>query len=69
MPWRDVAGMTSLLKELLDHAQGHPETVGNLGPRALVPVVGGQDSLAEIQGECSHARTLPQPLSGGYTVY
>ena len=59
MPWRDVAGMTSLLKELLDPAEGYLETMGNLGPRALVPVVGGQDSLAEIQGECSHAKTLP----------
>ena len=59
MPWRDVAGMTSLLKELLDPAEGYLETMGNLGPRALVPVVGGQDSLAEIQGKCAHARTLP----------
>ena len=59
MPWPDVAGMSALLQELLDHPEGHPETVGNLEPRALVPVVGGQDSLAEIQGECSHAQTLP----------
>ena len=69
MPWPNVAGMTSLLKELLDHAEGHPETVGNLGPRALVPVVGGQDSLAQIQGKCSHARTLPWPHNFGYTIY
>jgi len=59
MPWPNVAGMTSLLKELLDHAEGHLETMGNLGPRAFAPVVGGQDSLAEIQGERSHVRTLP----------
>jgi hypothetical protein len=69
MPWRDVAGVPSLLQELLDHAEGHPKPVGNLGPRTLFPVVGGQYSLAQIQGEGSHLQTLPEPTSCGYTIY
>jgi hypothetical protein len=42
--------------------------VGNLGPRALVVVVRCQDSFAQIQGERSHAQTLPQSLGSGYTI-
>ena len=68
MLWRDVTGTTSLLQELLDHAEGYSEPVGNLGPRALVAVVRCQDSFAQIQGERSHAQTLPQSLGSGYTI-
>ena len=49
MPWRDVAGAPTLLQELLDHAQGDPKTVGNLGASALSVVVGRKDSFTQIQ--------------------
>ena len=49
MPRSDVAGAPALLQELLDHAQGNPETMGNLVARALIVVVGSQDSFTQIQ--------------------
>jgi hypothetical protein len=46
MSWSNVACAPTLLKEFLDHAQGHPETVSNLGASALVVVIGSKDSFA-----------------------
>jgi hypothetical protein len=45
----DVASMPTLLEELLDQSQGNAETVGNLGTRALIVVVGNKDPFAQIQ--------------------
>jgi len=55
----NVAGAPTLLEELLDHAQGDPETVGNLGPSALSMVVRRKDSFTEIRRKRSHAKTIP----------
>jgi hypothetical protein len=49
MPGSNIASAPTLLQKLLDHAEGHPETMGNLGPRAFIVVVGRKNSLAEIQ--------------------
>jgi hypothetical protein len=49
VPRGDVASMSTLLEELLDQSQGNAETVGNLGTRALIVVVGNKDSFAQIQ--------------------
>lgn len=68
MPWREVTRASALLKELLDHAQGNPETMGNLGTCALVVIVGCQDSLTEIQRERSHAQHPTTLFSNGYTI-
>ena len=69
MPGSDVAGAPTLLEELLDHAQGNPETMGNFGPRAFVVVVGRKDSFPQIQRECSHVATLTHLADNGYTIY
>lgn len=45
----DVAGVSPLLQEFFDHAQRHPETMGNLFPRALLLVVGRQNPFPQIQ--------------------
>jgi len=39
----------ALLQELLDHAQGDPEPMGNLVTSSLGVVIGRQDSFAQIQ--------------------
>jgi hypothetical protein len=49
IPGADVAGVPALLQQLLDHAQGDPETMGDLGARPLIVVIGGQDSFTQIQ--------------------
>jgi hypothetical protein len=59
MPGSNVAGEPTLLKELLNHAQGDPETVGDLGPSALSMVVRRKDSFTEIQRKRSHVQTIP----------
>ena len=69
MPGSDVAGAPTLLEEFLDHAQGNPETMRNFGARAFVAVIGGEDSLTQIQRECSHVATLTPPTYNGYTIY
>jgi hypothetical protein len=68
MPWSDIASAPTLLEELLDHAEGDAETVGNFGTSALVVVIGTNNSFTEIQGECSHEQTLPQLPQYGYTI-
>jgi len=45
----DVAGVSARLQEFLDHAQGNAETVGDLGPRAFLMVIGSQNSFPKIQ--------------------
>ena len=69
MAGSDVAGAPTLLEEFLDHAQGNPEPTRNFGARAFVAVVGREDSLPQIQRECSHVATLTPPLCNGYTIY
>ena len=48
MPRRDVARVSALLQKLLDHAQGNPEPMSNLGARTLTTVIGGKDSFTQI---------------------
>jgi hypothetical protein len=49
MPRGYVAGAPTLLQELLDHAEGNPETVGNLRTSSLLVIIGSQDSFSQIQ--------------------
>jgi hypothetical protein len=41
-----VSGSPALLQELLDHAKGNPEVLGHFFSRALLLVVGSQNSFA-----------------------
>jgi hypothetical protein len=49
IPWSDVAGVSALLQELLDHAQGNSETLSNLDARALIVVIRGKDPFPQVQ--------------------
>jgi hypothetical protein len=69
MAWGNIAGASALLEEFLDQAQGDAETAGHLRACAFALVVGGQDSLAQIQGNGWHGRTLPDPRTNGYSFY
>ena len=69
MPWRNIAGLPTLLEELLDHAQGDAEPVRHLGTRSFIVVVRNQDSFTQVQGYCSHPQNLPYPRNNGYTFY
>lgn len=69
MPGGDIPGAPALLQEFLHHPQGNPETMGNLDASALVVVVGGEDSFAQIQRECSHAGELITLSNNGYIIY
>ena len=59
MPGSDVAGSPTLLQELLDHAKGDPETVGNLSASAFRVVIAKEDSFTKIQRERAHVQTIP----------
>ena len=47
---REVAGMTPLLEEFLDHAQRNPKALSNFVASAFASVVGGQNPFPKIQG-------------------
>jgi hypothetical protein len=49
IPGSKVAGVSALLQQLLDHAQGNPETMGNLSAGAFLMVIGSKDSFTKIQ--------------------
>jgi hypothetical protein len=68
IPWRDVARVSALLQELLDHPKGNPEPMSNFDARTLVIVIGSKDSFTQIQRECSHVPTLPHPFNNGYNI-
>jgi hypothetical protein len=55
VPWSDVSGVATLLQEFLDHAEGDPETMGDLLAGALLLIVGRKDSFPKIQRKRSHA--------------
>jgi hypothetical protein len=42
----DVASMAPLLDELFDHAEGNPETPGDIFPGAFSLIVSGQDAFS-----------------------
>jgi hypothetical protein len=63
----DVAETPALLEQLLDHAQRNPETAGHLLAGALIGVIGGQYSFSQIQGNGSHAPSLPHLKHCGYS--
>lgn len=69
MPWGNITGVSTLLQELLNHAEGHAEAVSNLRASALVVVVGRKDSFTQIQRQCAHDQTLPRVFTNGYTIY
>ncbi|MGH8524221.1 MAG: hypothetical protein ACREXY_08405 [Gammaproteobacteria bacterium] len=56
VPWSNVSSVSTLLQELLDHAQGDAETLRNLFAGALLMIVGAQNSFPKIQRQRSHAR-------------
>jgi len=62
VPRGDVAGVPALLEKFLDHPQRDAETAGDLLPRALIVVVGSQDSFPQIKRSCTHVQSLPHPL-------
>jgi hypothetical protein len=65
----NVTRAPTLLQELLDHPQGDPEAMSNLGPGAFLMVISINDPLAEIQRECTHGHTLSRPAQYGYIIY
>ena len=64
-----IAGVTTLLEELLDQTERDLEAVGDLLAGALLLIIGGQDAFPQVQGDgFSHDRTLAQPLKNGYSI-
>lgn len=55
MLWADIAQMTSLLDQLLDHALGNAKPTGDLVSGAFPLVVRIENSFTEIKRERSHA--------------
>jgi hypothetical protein len=55
VPGLDAAGLTTLLEELLDHAEGDAEALGDLFTRAFDFVIRANDAFTQIKRECSHA--------------
>lgn len=60
----DIAKMTPLLVQLLDHALGQAKPTGDLVSGALPVVVGAEKTFPEIQGESFHDNSSP---SNGYS--
>lgn len=63
-----VARASSLLQELLDHAQRNPKATSHRLAGALARVIGGQNPFPQIQRDAFHARSLPQPRTNGYII-
>ena len=61
-----VAEAAALLEELLDHAQGNPETTRHRLPGAFASVVGSQNPFTQIQGDSLHLLSLPPEEPNGY---
>jgi hypothetical protein len=55
VPRLDAAGLTTLLEELLDHAEGDAESLGDLFTRAFAFVIRANDAFTQIKGECGQA--------------
>jgi hypothetical protein len=68
MAGADVAGVAALLDELLDEAEGHLETAGNLFAGGVPPVVCLEDALTEIHGNRCHGRIISCPNRSGYII-
>ena len=49
MPRGNIAGVSTLLEELFDQTQGHPEPMRNVYPCPLIVVVTSQDPFPQIQ--------------------
>jgi len=49
MPCPDVPAVAPLLEQLLDHPQGHPETVRDFVSRRLSLVISRQNTFPQIQ--------------------
>lgn len=62
----DVADSAALLEELLDHAQGDAEALGDLVAGAFARVVGGKDAFTEVEGERCHP--IPWHSQGGKDI-
>lgn len=60
--------MTALLEEFFDHAERDLVAVRDLVPRSFAPIIGGENSLAQIHGESSHKSNLSGRRSNGYEI-
>jgi hypothetical protein len=56
-----------LTEQLFDHPDRDIKTPRHLVAGAVLPVVGFEDALAQIQREGLHEHTLP-PTSNGYNI-
>lgn len=64
----DVAGVAALLDELLDEAEGHLETAGNLFAGGVPTVVCLEDALTDIHGNRCHGRIIADPNQFDYSI-
>jgi hypothetical protein len=64
---RYVSSASALLQKLFDHAQRNPVATGCFFTVSLLLVVGAEDSFTQVQGYCSHERTLTPPPTIGYS--
>lgn len=64
----DVAGASSLLQKLLDHALGHVVARRDLRARTIPTVISSQNPLPQIDGKCLHAPFIAQEPSCGYRI-
>jgi hypothetical protein len=67
VPGRYVPGASALLQKLFDHAQRNPVATGSLFTVSLLLVVGAENSFTQVQGYCSHERTLTYSPIIGYS--
>jgi hypothetical protein len=65
--WRNVPRASTLLQELLDQAEGNPETPGDFLAVALFLIVNSQDAFPHIQGNRSHENILLPLGNYGYS--
>jgi hypothetical protein len=58
MAGSDVAGVSALMEQLLDHAERHFETAGHLLTGSLTAIIDFEYALTEIHGNRCHARII-----------
>jgi len=62
-----LAGLATLLQELLDHPHRHPEALGHFLPSAFLAVVRRHDALSQVQGDRLHCHNLDTSTQNGYS--
>ena len=58
MAGSDVASVTALLEELLDHAERHLETAGHLFTGDIAAIISLEDAMTEIHRNRCHGRIM-----------